>query len=268
MTEAMSLLMPLLRCPQCFQPALDEDRAQLTCSGCGAVYPIRNGVVSLLAPGDRALADRAFGRFAARMYDSTSARGGFRRWVAGDIGAEVRRFTQPLHLDVRDVVVDVGCGTGNYTLEFARQVQDGLAIGIDLSAAMLDLFVQHARAEQIANAVAIQANAENLPFRDGSLGKMFNGCLHHLAPQLLPALREAYRSLCGAGVFYSIMNVQAKSGLMRLLQRISMGSTARPVDTAALHEAVQQAGFTAIRIEDAGLERFYFGTCYAEKPAA
>ncbi len=229
------------------------------------MYSARNGVLSLLAPQDCKLAKRAFGRFAARMYDLTAARGGLRRLVVGDIAAEVQRFTQPLHLDADDVVVDVGCGTGNYTLEFARQVHRGIAVGVDLSAAMLELFVQHARANELENVVAIQASAENLPFRDGSLDKMFNGCLHHLAPRLLPSLNEAHRTLRDGAVFYSLMNVEAKSWLMRLFQRLSMGSTARPVNLHALRDDMQRAGFIEVRIEDAGLSRFYFGACYAEK---
>jgi len=268
MVDVMTLLMPLLRCPQCRHPSLREDSTGLVCPDCGAAYPMHNGILSLLAPEDRKRAARAFGRFAARMYDLTAARGGFRRFVAGDIGAEVRRFTQPLRLNADDLIADVGCGTGNYTLEFARQVHRGLAIGIDLSAAMLELFAEHTRAAQCGNVVAIQASAENLPFREGCLSKMFNGCLHHLAPRLLPTLEEARRTLRDGAIFYSLMNVEAKSWLMRWLQRFSMGRTARPVSIPALRADMQRAGFAEIRIEDAGLARFYFGSCYAEKPPA
>jgi uncharacterized protein len=41
-------LAELIRCPACRSPFAPEQDDQLSCTGCGLVYPIRNGVPVLL----------------------------------------------------------------------------------------------------------------------------------------------------------------------------------------------------------------------------
>jgi ubiquinone/menaquinone biosynthesis C-methylase UbiE len=74
-----------------------------------------------------------------------------------------------VELQSTETLVDVGCGTGNYTLQFAGKLSDGMAIGVDLSTAMLELLMRHAQTKGIGNIIAIRAPAENLPFKAGSL---------------------------------------------------------------------------------------------------
>ena len=56
-------LLEIVRCPACHgtfaEPSGDEESGELSCTGCGAAYPIRNGVPILLVdearrPGDAA----------------------------------------------------------------------------------------------------------------------------------------------------------------------------------------------------------------------
>lgn len=57
--------------------------------------------------------------------------------------------------------MDVGCGTGNYTLALAqRGIQ---ALGVDLSAAMLAVAINKAKKAKLL-AAYMQADAEYLPF--------------------------------------------------------------------------------------------------------
>jgi SAM-dependent methyltransferase len=79
-------------------------------------------------------------------------------------------------------VLDIGCGTGQTTREAARAAGSGVALGVDLSAQMIDL-ARHRAAEQgIDNALFEQADAQNHPFSPGSfdiaisrMGTMFFG---------------------------------------------------------------------------------------------
>ena len=41
-------LLEILRCPACRAPFAEPTPDELTCTGCGAAYPIRNGVPVLL----------------------------------------------------------------------------------------------------------------------------------------------------------------------------------------------------------------------------
>ena len=165
-----------------------------------------------------------------------------------------------------DILCDVGCGTGNYTLQLARKVSKGVAIGIDISWAMLELLIQHAQADGIENVVAIRANAENLPFKNGSLCKVFNGCLHHLFPNIRPSLEETYRCLGQWGVFFGSTFFAAEPLLFRMIQQIGAFSiTVRPVISEVLEREMEKVGFNNVMIHPGRIGQFFFGSYYAVK---
>jgi SAM-dependent methyltransferase len=61
-------------------------------------------------------------------------------------------------------ILDVGCGTGQATRDAARAATTGSALGIDLSAAMLEVARRRAAHEGIDNAHFEQADAQIYPF--------------------------------------------------------------------------------------------------------
>jgi SAM-dependent methyltransferase len=63
-----------------------------------------------------------------------------------------------------DRVLDIGCGTGQTTLDAARTASNGSALGVDLSSEMLDLARHRAAAEGVANVEFVQADAQIHPF--------------------------------------------------------------------------------------------------------
>src|SRR4051812_29805583 len=63
-------------------------------------------------------------------------------------------------INVGDHVLDIGCGTGQTTLDAARSAAPGSALGIDLSAQMIDVARQAAEREGVANARFTQADAQ------------------------------------------------------------------------------------------------------------
>lgn len=63
-----------------------------------------------------------------------------------------------------DRVLDVGCGTGQNTRDAARSAPSGSALGVDLSAPMLDHARRAAAAEGLTNASFLQADAQIHPF--------------------------------------------------------------------------------------------------------
>src|SRR3954469_25529278 len=72
--------------------------------------------------------------------------------MAGGMRDEHRIARLLLGLTPRDGVLDVACGPGNFTREFAAIVGDeGLAIGIDASPTMLDRAVQDTDADATAH---------------------------------------------------------------------------------------------------------------------
>jgi ubiquinone/menaquinone biosynthesis C-methylase UbiE len=95
---------------------------------------------------------------------------------------------QQLAIQECATILDVGCGTGQDTLELARAVGSrGRVIGIDLSETML----QEARARAANEQLRVEyvlADATQLPFADES----FDGCQ---ASRILGHLREPERAL-------------------------------------------------------------------------
>jgi SAM-dependent methyltransferase len=70
------------------------------------------------------------------------------------------RFRAVAGITSRDHVLDVGCGTGQTTRDAARAAADGSALGIDLSAQMLEHARRISREEGLRNVSFEQADAQ------------------------------------------------------------------------------------------------------------
>jgi SAM-dependent methyltransferase len=67
-----------------------------------------------------------------------------------------------------DTILDVGCGTGWSTLRLARMASAGSAVGVDLSAKMLERARRAAEKEGLTNVTFEQADAQVHPFPEGT----------------------------------------------------------------------------------------------------
>jgi SAM-dependent methyltransferase len=85
-----------------------------------------------------------------------------------DYDAELQRYNEPLRRACRigraDRVLDVGCGAGQTTRDAGRAAAAGVAIGVDISAAVIQEARRLARAEGLHNVRFIHADAEVHPF--------------------------------------------------------------------------------------------------------
>jgi SAM-dependent methyltransferase len=105
----------------------------------------------------------------AERYD----RAGHRHW---------RRFLDAGLVGSSDVVLDVGCGTGKSTRDVARVAAQGSALGVDLSAVMLDRAREQSKADGLTNVTYVQGDAQVHPFEEDAFdlaiscfGAMFFG---------------------------------------------------------------------------------------------
>lgn len=71
-------------------------------------------------------------------------------------------------IEPADRALDVGCGTGHTARRAARAAPAGSVLGVDLSAAMLDVARRRAAEEGIANVEFLQADAQVYPFDRGA----------------------------------------------------------------------------------------------------
>ena len=88
----------------------------------------------------------------------------FDRAIAGHDGP----FQAAAAIQPTDRVLDVGCGSGQNTRDAARAAPSGSALGVDLSAPMLDYARRAAEAEGLTNVSFLQADAQIHPFEAAS----------------------------------------------------------------------------------------------------
>src|SRR5215472_1190744 len=78
--------------------------------------------------------------------------------------AELRRHNEVLRpafgVQLRDHVLDIGCGTGQTTRQAARTARAGSALGVDVSAPAIERARELARAEGVCNVTFERADAQ------------------------------------------------------------------------------------------------------------
>jgi SAM-dependent methyltransferase len=111
-------------------------------------------------------------------------------------GEEHRMALSMLSIAPGDRVLDVACGPGNFTRDFAAAASDGLAVGIDASAPMLDVAV---RDTHRANVAYLRGDACALPFHDDSFDAVCCFAALYLIEEPMRALEEIVRVLAPGG---------------------------------------------------------------------
>src|SRR6476619_2907482 len=104
---------------------------------------------------------------------------------------EIRIARLLLGLGTGDLALDLACGPGNFTREFARTVGDeGLVVGNDVSRTMLDRGVADLQDAGLGNVALVRADATDLPFRDGAFDGVCCFAALHLFADPLAALDQ------------------------------------------------------------------------------
>src|ERR687889_1126958 len=149
------------------------------------------------------------------------------------------RLVRPVH-DGR--YLDLGCSAGLYTCGLARELQGGVAVGLDISPSMLREAHRRARASG-TNPSFVRANAKNLPFFDASFeGAACGGTLNEFGD---PArvLRETSRVLRPGGRLAVMGILRADSSRGRNLQRFLSTGGIKFFHPDQLQSLLDDAGF-------------------------
>jgi ubiquinone/menaquinone biosynthesis C-methylase UbiE len=181
--------------------------------------------------------------------------------VAGPSMAEELRIARLLMgLGPGDAVLDVACGPGNFTREFAAAVGDqGLVVGIDASLAMLARGVAETEETGIHNLALVRGDATRLPFRDGSFNAVSCFAALHLFAEPMAGLDEMRRVLADCGqiaIMTSLRRGPVPSAVTPIIER---ASGMRVFEGDEIVEALERRGFTGIQRRVAGLVQFVGG---------
>jgi ubiquinone/menaquinone biosynthesis C-methylase UbiE len=158
-----------------------------------------------------------------------------------------------------DGVLDIACGTGNFTRDFARTVgTTGLVVGLDASTTMLTRAVHDTGGmEQVAY---VRGDAQELPFRDQSFDAVCCFAALHLFADPMKALDSIARVLTDGGRVAIFTSCRGRSAPMRTWESLmERQSGMRMFERDEVVDALEQRGFVQIRQRVAGVTQFVGG---------
>jgi ubiquinone/menaquinone biosynthesis C-methylase UbiE len=109
------------------------------------------------------------------------------------------RLVEALEPRPGERILEVGPGTGYYTLDIAGRIAPGTLDMFDIQQEMLDHTMRRAAEAGLANLIATQGNAEELPYDDGAFDAAFLVTVLGEIPDQHAALRELARVIRPGG---------------------------------------------------------------------
>lgn len=105
------------------------------------------------------------------------------------------RLMEAAAISEDEQVLDLGCGSGQATRDAARAARRGAALGVDLSAEMLEVARRRAADEGLSNARFVQADAQVHPFEQGAFDVTISRTGASFFGDLVAAFTNIRRSL-------------------------------------------------------------------------
>lgn len=200
------------------------------CAVCQRQYSIEQGVVDLAPPGGRetrSVTQRLMeSRFYARFYEDV-----MRPRLTGvvterTLPQEYRLAAEFLDFGQASAVLDVACGTGNFTRYFAERLEargsSATLVGVDISWPMLEVARKNLRREHLEDRVhLVRANATRFPLRTGAFDRLHCAGALHMMEDVDGALREFARLLEPGGVAVIGTFVLGRGLTRRVAKRIA-----------------------------------------------
>src|SRR5262245_21171548 len=166
-----------------------------------------------------------------------------------------------LCLSPGDGVLDVACGTGNFSRDFARSVgPDDLVVGIDDSETMLARAVRDTRAAGLDQVAYVRGDAQELPFRPQSFDAVCCFAAFHLFADPMRALDRMTEVLTPGGRIALFTTARGRTAPLRTAESLlAMRSGARLFERDELVDALKARGFAEIRQRLTGITQFIGG---------
>jgi ubiquinone/menaquinone biosynthesis C-methylase UbiE len=174
------------------------------------------------------------------------------------MGEEKRIARLLLALSPGDGVLDVGCGTGNFTREFARSVgPDGLAVGLDVSQTMLARAVRDTAAAGYDQVAYVRADAADAPFLDASFDAICCFAALNLFADPYAALDSFTRVLTPGGRLAIFTSARGRSVPLRTFERVVQARSGMNMfERDELVNALAERGFENVRQRVTGMTQF------------
>ena len=127
-------------------------------------------------------------------------------------------------------VLEVGCGTGFYTIKASEIVKEGMVHSLDIQDLALSKVRKKVEENKIKNVMLIMADAKNLPFKDEAFDLAFLVTVIGEIPKREIALKELYRVLKPNGLlsiteFLPDPHYVMRRNLISLVKRLGFNQT-------------------------------------------
>jgi SAM-dependent methyltransferase len=209
--------------------------------------------------------DLMVGRIVPTIYERwwRPALGRVAKGVMGPGMAEEHRIARLLlGLSPGDGVLDVACGPGNFTRDFARSVgPDGLVVGMDVSETMLTRATRDTTEAGLSDRAAyVRGDASELPFLDSSFDGVCCFAALHLFADPMRALDRMTAVLTPGGRIAIFTSVRGRSAPLRTFESVAgRRSGMRMFERDEVVAALEARGYGAIRQRITGLTQFVGG---------
>lgn len=220
----------VVRCPMCGHDGMTARRTSTRCPICQREYPIERGVVDLAAPSGRDgrnVTQRVMeSRFYARFYEDVMRPRLTNAVSDRTLPQEYRLAAQYLELSQSHAILDVACGTANFTRHFARELSQAgnpaELIGADMSWPMLEVAREKLRRDGLEERVhLLRANAARLPLKTGAFDRVHCAGALHMMEDIDGALREFARLLEPQGICVIGTFVTGRGLVRKLVKRVA-----------------------------------------------
>ena len=126
-----------------------------------------------------------------------------------------RRLVEMTELYGNEMVLDLACGTGDITFALRRQLNNGRAVGLDITQEMLVIAEEKRREADLQRIYFERSDIMQMPFADESFDRITGGYALRNVPDIPGALTEIYRVLKPGGKFLSLDFGKPKLGVYR-----------------------------------------------------
>lgn len=190
------------------------------------------------------------------------ALGRLAKGILGPGMAEERQIAlRMLDVGPGERILDVACGTGAFTRDFARAVgPDGVAVGADVSRTMLVRAVASTDFSELPQTAFVRCDVLELPFRERAFDGVCCFAALNLFPKPLVALDRLSAALAPGGRIAIFTSARGRSTPLRLAESIVERTTGiRMFERGELIDALKQRGFTGVRQRLTGFTQFVGG---------
>ena len=172
-----------------------------------------------------------------------------------NMGLSCGNPTATAHIKRGEVVVDLGSGGGLDVFLASKMVgNEGRAIGIDMTSAMIERARTNATAGRYTNVEFYESTIDRIPLPDASVDCVISNCVLNLAPDKPAVFREIARVLKPGGRL-AVSDIALKSELPdEMAQSIAayVGCIAGAILIDDYRAGLRAAGFEHVEIVDSG----------------